>query len=258
MRQGGYWVVYKIVSGRTVERMKRYRRGTPPPQRRHRVKGSSGLKKMEANLKAAIRHLARILNCNFHHGDMHLTLKYDDAHLPTSWQQQEADATAFIRRIKRVMSGGVKWITVCSEKDAESGDPVRPHIHVVITGRGFTWQDDEWFVNGKPLKDIWGKGSVYGEPLHDQADYTALAIYLLRQAGDQADRKKYHVSRNMAKPVIEETVAVTGRELRAPADSKVVERHYELERGVNYIRYITREKTKRKSGDGAGDRESGT
>ena len=261
MRQGGYWVVYKITSGRTVERLKSWRRGTPAGPRRRRVKGSATLRKMEANLRAAVKHLARVLNCNFQAGDMHLTLKYDDAHLPADWKAQEQDAAAFIRRLKKALQRQgatvVRWVSVCSDKDGDTGDQVRPHIHLVVTGRGISWTDGAWRIGEKSLTDIWGNGSVYGEPLRDQADYTALAIYLLRQAGNQPDRKKYHVARNMEKPIIEESIARTGRELTAPRNSRVVERAYDATSGTNYVRYTLPAAEEEAAGGTGGGKPSG-
>ena len=216
---------------------------------------------MEANLRAAVKHLARVLNCNFRSGDMHLTLKYDDTHLPADWKAQEQDAAAFIRRLKKALQlqgvTEVRWVSLCSDKDGDTGEQVRPHIHLVVTGRGISWTDGAWRIGEKSLTDIWGNGSVYGEPLRDQADYTALAIYLLRQAGNQIDRKKYHVARNMAKPIIEESIARTGRELTAPRNSRVVERAYDAATGTNYVRYTLPAAEEEAAGGTGGGKPSG-
>ena len=260
MRQGGYWVVYKIISGSTVERIKSWRRGAQDRPRRRRIRGSSTLKKLEANLRSAVKHLARVLNCNFRHGDLHVVLTYDEAHLPGCWQEAERDAAAFIKRFKRAMVRNgvetVKWVTVCSNRNGKTGQAERWHVHVVATGAGITWHDDGWWIGGKSMAELWGLGSAWAEPLHEQGDYTGLAAYLLRQAGREPDRKKYHVSRNMEKPIIEETIVATGRELRAPAGCKVMEKHYEPENGVNYIRYTVdkgrRERETRNGGAGGG------
>lgn len=240
-------MVYKIVSGRMVEKIKAWKRGSAPSVRRRRIKGSSTLKKLEANLRAAVRHLARIISSNFSRRDLLVTLSYDEEHLPKTWQAQEKSAADFLRRLGRArVKAGIrepmKWISVCSERDGDTEEPVRRHVHMVITGAGIEHRDGHWWVGERTLDDIWGLGLVDGVPLRDQADYTALAIYLLRQAGREADRKKWHSSRNMAKPVITEEIARTGREPRIPRGGKVMERQYDAEAGRSYIRYVAPER----------------
>lgn len=239
---GGHWVVYKITAGSVVEKMKVWRSGSPRGPRKRRVKGSSTLRKLERNLRAAVKALARILNANFSHKDLYLTLKYDDAHLPEDWRQMEKDRSDFIKRVKKTLKKqgitGTKWVSVCSEIDGRTGEVVRPHIHIPITGDGITFHDGQWWIGHETLDNLWGKGSVYAEPLRRQKDYTALALYLIRQAGRQTDRKKYHTSRNMTKPVVEEYIALTDRELKAPKGAVTVDKHYDVLSGANYIRYI--------------------
>lgn len=249
----GRWVVYKIISGSVVEKVKAWRCGESSG-RRKRVRGSSTLKKLEANLRSAVKNLARILNCNFSEKDLFLKLGYDDAALPADWRQQEKTVELFIRRLKKQLKrqgcGQVKWVSVCSEKNSRTGEAARPHVHLVISGEGMTFHNGQWWCGEKSLEEIWGMGGVYGEPLRRMSDYTPLALYLLRQAGRETDRKKYHVSRNMDKPVVEEYDVLTDRELRAPAGAVVVDKRYDVLTGANYIRYIAPPKRTR-TGKGA-------
>lgn len=237
---GGHWVVYKIKAGCVVERIKVWRSGTAQTTRARRVKGSSTLRKIEANLRAAVKRLARILNANFSGRDVFMKLGYDE--LPADAQAREAEISAFLRRLKRQMRRQgvktVKWVSVDSEKNGESGAPARPHAHIVITGTALRFESGRWMCGDRTLEEIWGHGDVWAEPLRNMSDYTPLALYLVRQAGGGENRQKWHSSRNMEKPTIEEMVAVTDRELRAPAGAVVTEKVYDPERGINYVRYI--------------------
>lgn len=250
----GRWVVYKIVSGSVVEKVKAWRSGEPTGRRR-RVKGSSGLKKLEANLRGAVKSLARTLNCNFSEKDVFLKLGYDDASLPEDWREQEKTVELFLRRLKKQLKkqgvGRLRWISLCSEVNGTTGEAVRKHVHLVISGEGLTFSDGAWRCGDKTLEEIWGMGGVYGEPLRRMPDYTPLALYLIRQAGREPDRKKYHVSRGLKKPVVEEYEVLTDRELRAPAGAVVTDQRYDAVAGVNYVRYIAPPRKLRSAGSEA-------
>ncbi|MBR2080241.1 MAG: hypothetical protein IJ980_01225, partial [Oscillospiraceae bacterium] len=81
----------------------------------------------------------------------------------------------------------------------------------------------------------------------DQEDYTGLAAYLVRQAVESPDGKRWHPSRGLKKPVIEsEHVISHPRELRAPGGAKVHEvGKYDETQGSHYIRYTRKKKTEK-------------
>lgn len=238
----GYWVVRKYISGNVIERSKVYIASSRKP-RTGRVKGHTSAEKADSNAKAAIRQLARTLNCNYSKADFILTVKYDDEHLPSDWQEQEKDASNFVRRLVRALKSEgvqtVKTVIVTSELDGKTGEVVRKHDHIVVTGKGFSFSDGKWKIGKRLLDDIWGKGSIYCESLWDQQDYTPLAAYLIRQTVDHRDgRKKYRPSRNMEKPIVTEEIVKTGKELRAPKGAVVKERIFTEFGGTNYLRYV--------------------
>ncbi len=251
----GYWAVYKIVSGNVVERYKAWKSGGGPRPRGRRVKGSTGMKKLEQNRAGAIRRAARVLNANFSHADLLLTLNYDDAHLPGDWDCHERDRALFLerykKRLKKLGLPAARWMSVCADKDGKTGREEHRHVHVVISGDGVAFRDGVWYLGDTPLREIWGKGGVWAEQLWDQDDYTGLAVYLLRQARtDAADWKQYHTSRNLIRPEPEEEQALTGRELRAPKGAVVMENHYDARSGSGYIRYVRkRKKSKAEAGE---------
>lgn len=239
------WVIRTYKCGRVVEKSKFW---VPAGTRVRggRVKGNTSAAKRDANAKQAVRMVARILNCNFHHGDLYVTGKFDDeplAQIGGDYKTLTRLLGNFTKRLKRhLRRQGVelKWLAVPSEKDGETGSPKRLHVHMVITGAGITWREGAWYVGDAPLDDIWGMGSIYAEPLRDQGDYTPLAVYMLRQARrDVPDAKKYSCGRNMAKPEITERVVRTARALRNPGKTYLLESgHYDAETGCHYIRYL--------------------
>lgn len=156
------------------------------------------------------------------------------------------EAKNFLDRIARRMKkhGDIlKWVLVPSEVDGETGETVRLHCHIVINSAGLRMEDRTFTLYGEPLDDIWGRGTVDVQLLRDQKDYYPLALYLIRQARNIPDGKKYTSSRNMEKPKVEYTYVLTPTQLRVPAGATTLPgTRYEPELGVNFVRYIPREK----------------
>ena len=110
--------------------------------------------------------------------------------------------------------------------------------HLVITAEGLHFTGGAWYAGEQKLEDIWGNGSVWAENVAQGGDLTPLAVYLLRQARKQPEKKKYTASRNMTPTVVTEEEVQGGGELRAPRGSSVREKVYDCETGYGYIRYI--------------------
>ena len=91
------------------------------------------------------------------------------------------------------------------------------------------------------LEELMAAGPIFAEKLGE--DYYPLALYLIRQARNIPDGKKYTSSRNMEKPKVEYTYVLTPTQLRVPAGATTLPgTRYEPELGVNFVRYIPREK----------------
>ena len=74
------WVIRTYKCGRVIEKSKFWApAGTRV--RGGRVKGNTSAAKHDQNARQAVRMVARILNCNFCHGDLYVTAKFDDDHL---------------------------------------------------------------------------------------------------------------------------------------------------------------------------------
>lgn len=116
-------------------------------------------KQAALNDKHAWLYLGRLINMNFGKGDYHLSLTYDDKHLPPSAEDAKKDFERFIGKVKKLyaerggrrnasptMRNGVspvgeglplpkfRYIMVMSFASEKTGEPKRLHMHVVMTG----------------------------------------------------------------------------------------------------------------------------
>lgn len=235
---GGYFVIRTYKAGQMVEKSKVW----VPSQakvRSGRVKGNTSAAKRDRNAMQAVRVLARSMNCNCDHRWLHTVCSLDDGHLEAFNAAPEKHLKNFRARVQRAVKklggGQITYYEVVSRRDGD-GNEKRVHVHYVIRLEGVRFEDGRWMLGEKALEDIWGMGGVWAEPLHDQPDYTPLAVYLLRQA-DRDGKKAYNPSRNLKKPIVTETLALTGRPLRAPAGAVVMENRWNAMNGTNYIRY---------------------
>lgn len=253
----GMYMITKITSGCVVERRKSWV-GRRPSKRGARVKGSSAEKKQENNRQQAVLALARILNCNCARGDALLTLSFSQEALLRCGGTLEGarrEARRFLDRVAyRVKKNGgtLRWVLVPSELDGETGEVVRPHVHVVLIGAELCLEGKAFTLYGQELDGIWGNGSADVQLLRHQKDYYPLARYLIMQARGAADEKKYSVSRNMVKPRVEHTYVFSASQLRVPAGGTMLAgTRYDPENNVNFVRYIPadrREQARRKIG----------
>lgn len=240
----GMYMITKIISGSVVERRKTYV-GHRPSRRGARIKGASSEKKQENNRQQAILALARTLNCNYSHGDGYLTLSFTDDALAACGGTLEGAKKAgrkFLDRVAyRMKKHGkvLKWVMVPSELNGETGELVRVHVHVVISGHGLRLEDGVFWLYDEKLEDVWGNGDVDVQILRRQKDYYPLARYLILQARGAADEKKYSVSRNMVKPKVEHLYTWSPSPLRVPPGASTLPgTRYDPETGVNFVRYI--------------------
>ena len=216
---------------------------------RGKKQAASSFRKQEDNTRQAVRKLARALNCNFYKGDLLVTLRYDDdgLHELPEWMTDpdgcrkaaEKRIQNFLRRLRR-KHPGLKYVYVTSDMDGETGEAKRIHHHLVISGEGLSWDE---------IMREWHCGSVDIRPIRGQDDLTPVAVYMLRQVRRVPDAKKYTASRNLAKPVVEETEIIQEGPIRVQAGSKLLERQYVDGSPVQYVRFV---KKQRAGGEPAG------
>lgn len=247
-KEEGLYMVTTIISGKVKERRKS-RMMRRPSKRGGRIRGNSSEKKIEGNREYAVLQLTRTLNCNMKAGDMWLTLTFDRESLDAcggTFEAAKKEAKKFADRVvyRRKKQGVVtKWVIAPSEIDGKTGELVRPHVHVIMNGEGFSFADGILRLFSEDVEKIWGKGSVDVQLLRHQDDYYPLAKYIISQSRNVPDEKKYSCSRNMAKPVVHREIVNSGSQLRVPTGAtELPGTKYDPEKGQNIVRYIPRKK----------------
>ncbi len=202
----GEWYARIYRAGDTVEISKFY---VPAGKaERKRDGGGTSRRKKDANGAQAIRRLARLLNASFGPGDCLLTLHFDAeglARIRGDHDTADHQMMLFLRRMQyqyRKRGLALRYVGMTSEMDEETGEPVRLHCHCVVSGDLISKPEGsaEYRLGGRALSEAWGYGSVDVQLLRRQHDYTALAVYLCRQARCLPDEKRWHPSRNLLKP----------------------------------------------------------
>ena len=249
-------MVIRRKSGRVIE-LSTVWAGSNTRPRRNRRKGVTSAQKQDENERDCVKRLARAINCNFAHGDLWLTPKYDEAGMErleawagehreeaASWEDAMMDAAEregrnYLRRLIRALRKAgvrdVKYILSTADRDGTSGEAVRIHHHLILPRVGF-----------ELAARLWTMGTVDYQILRAQDDYTPLAEYICRQVRRRPDAKKYTCSRNLDKPVVSQRWAGPGEELRPDRGGKLIHRN-EWEPGrPQYIRFVAAEPRKRK------------
>ena len=181
---------YTCVAGKVIDRMVKVASGNHTGKRGARI-NTTPEKVQQNNDRLAAKDLARKLNANFKHNDLHLVLTYAVA--PTR-QQAKKDRAAFIKALRKEMrSRGteLKYIAVTEYEHT------RIHHHIVI---------NNFDIN--TINELWTKGFVKFSALDDTGNYTALAEYLIKETTktfreeDSLYRRRYSCSANLTKPVV--------------------------------------------------------
>ena len=230
--------------------------------RRGKAKVSTA-RKQEANRNQAAHILARKLNNNFEQGDLFLTLTWEDKEwrqlrsaayktLPKGSREKadvkrdailfeaEREGKLFLRRVRESGDKNLKYFFMVSDMDGRTGDPARVHCHVIISGEQVTQAKKELRICGRTLEEYWSFGKVEYESLR-AGSYSALAAYLIRQARDIKNHKKYVCSRNLEPCEYEEIeLGPNAEPLQAPPGAEVEEYQHSPtnDYGMVYIRYI--------------------
>ena len=229
---------YKITSGRVVEKRDVLMYSSRTHRPRGGRKGKSTIKQVERNERETVLELARFINCNHLGGDLFVTLKYSDGRLPASREEARRIAGNYIRRLARAYrkATGKKliWALVTADRSSKTGEPVRLHHHLVLNA--MPWE---------LLAANWPADEFSCRHLDDTGDYTAVARYMVKNAGYGRGEQCWTSARGpeVKRPVYStpEPVKKAGA-VRVPKEANIVERevHESTERGFSaaYIRYI--------------------
>ena len=150
-------------------------------------------------------------------------------------EEADREGALYWRRLKCKLGNDIKVVLVTSDMDGDTGEIARVHCHIVLqTDKSVSWD---------MLKELWPNGTVDIKQLRQQADYSKLAAYLMRQVRHQTDKKKYRVSRGMQMPVTEEREIAFMSEIRTPPGAQVFERRFAVDESSQYVRYLPKKKT---------------
>lgn len=240
MTREGYWVIRTYRSGTVGEKIKYWVPGVKPSKSERRIR--SEIRKQQSNEASAEKRAARILNENFTKHDALVTLSYSDKGLLKACKGIDASdpdqvyhaahhqLRLWLRRVRRACKDAeveVKTWAVSADVDGKTGEAVRVHHHIVISGEAVEIARSKWTL-----------GVSHWEHLYDSVDQTALASYLLRQVRRLPDEKKYIPSRNLVIPQPQDRIAKGGAEVTVPRGGQLLHRSEFKPGQPQYIRYI--------------------
>lgn len=251
----GKWMIQEIISG-NVHEMSKY---WAPEQTKKRGKKNAVTtpRKRDENNRAASRTLARLINCNFTHGDLWLSAGYSEAGFKALCAKygitdltdidrikaaSDHELDLFLRRMgHEAKKNGTEFfcIAMSSDLNGKTGEIVRPHHHIIMPRTSYELCIKHWHF-----------GDVDYQLLRNQDDYTALAVYLCRQVRRQAFEHRWKTKGKLKKPVfLPEKETHKKEELRAPRGALTLDiGHYDRDSGNHYIRFIPQKKEEMRGG----------
>lgn len=164
-----------------------------PLDRAKKMKESTPAQK-NLNDKKSKRQFRRILHENFGRGDLALSLTFDEEHLPETEKDALRLIGNFIRVIRRMWDkkfGDLlpfKYVYVYSDVDGETGEVVRKHFHMIISGG----------LDRDEIESKWKYGFANADRLRfTETGIEKLANYMLNQA---CGKRRWKGSNNLVKP----------------------------------------------------------
>ncbi len=181
-----------------------------------RLKGNARKSQMDANMKAAIRELTRILNGNFSYerGSLLCTFSFDQE--PADRKQAKKLFTDKLwKELRKLCKQDGRELKVCgvvSDMDGETGEKVRWHVHAVLEGCAM-----------EDVRRLWSLGVVDCRSIRKEKTHGKLAVYLLKQCRCAADEKKWFTSRNLERTkLLSETEVVGSPKYRLPKGAEII------------------------------------
>lgn len=197
--------------------------------------GRAGTRRFERAAKRAEKltaeaktNLARILNENFRVGvDCHVLLELDEAGYEKIVSRSggedpdgmlEALKRELVKAIRRARNAedDVRYVAVISDMDGNTGELVRPHVHMVCNEAAAEAMRKKWKLGYVGIR------TLYSREKH--GDLTELADYMLAQVRKIGGEKRYIPSRNLRKPMV-----------TAPRPAKNPDAELRVPKGCEYI-----------------------
>lgn len=157
-------------------------------------------KQKNLNDKNARRYFCQLLNTNFNHNDLHITLTYNDYFMPSSYDEANKIAYNYIRRLKnkyKKQGQELKYVLVTEYTTEESEEQIRIHHHVILN-KVFEPKiyADAWANKKTPI----GMARCYKLDFNETG-IEGLAKYLTKNKGQ---KKRWSCSQNLKKPYMRE------------------------------------------------------
>lgn len=187
-----------VKAGDTIE-VKKYfssRIGKKDRVQREEKMNVSSDKVQEINEKNAIEKLTWLINTNFGEGDLHIRLTYKDDYYPTPDEARE-NIRKFLRCLRKEYKKQGLELKYVNSTEYENK---RIHHHLVVNE-----------FSPKIIQSLWQYGRVFFTPLDNKGDYSALAVYFVKETrktfrGNPVSAKRWNASKNLKKPTIEKEI----------------------------------------------------
>lgn len=150
---------------------------------------------MKVNDRNATKKLTRLMNANFHPGDWHITLTYEEA---PDQKQAKKNISNFKKRLSRQygkIGKEFKWIEVTEYEHT------RIHHHMVIS-----------YIDPAIIEKQWKHGHVRFTALDRTRNYRKLAEYFIKETtktmrtpGNET-KKRWSASRNLTRPIVKREI----------------------------------------------------
>lgn len=144
------------------------------------------------NRKNSIKNVIRLVNANFHDGDLYITLTYKDNYLPNESRARK-DIRNYIAKIKRWrkkngLKEELKYIySIGFENDPDNSKKVRIHHHLIMSK-----------MDRDAAEKMWTKGRSEARRLQaDNYDFEGVSRYI----ASQGEERIAH-SQNLKKPIV--------------------------------------------------------
>lgn len=171
---------------------------------RAKKKKASDEVRCSLNSENARRHLRQLVNTNFTRRDLHVTLTYDDEHLPQTDEAAARDLRNWLdrvaRRCKKKNLTPPRYIGVTEHAAPQSGRRgVRYHHHVILScSLGRDELEALWHA-GRGKKRMERMGTANADRLQlDKGSLEALCNYLLKYPNR---KRRWTQSRGLKQPI---------------------------------------------------------
>lgn len=173
--------------------------------------------RMLINQKAAYQKLKLQIAANFTYRDLHVTLTYDDEHLPPDRASAVRNVKKFLVQLRthRKARGQTLDYVYVTENRHDEG---RLHHHLIINGTG---------ADIEIIRSLWPFGSDVNLETLDVYGYTALAQYLTKEPREfgkpKSGTRMWSSSTGLKKPIVEGEWVDAATTLTAPPGVTVLE-----------------------------------